>query len=138
MIKSLIILQYEMSSILFLFLFVFYFLGRVWKVNKAAEQKKIKSHMVGRLKLVKLSRLSFKQRPGEILRLLNAWWNLLSCNSPVQVPHTFFFLFFYVCCWDSKNSLDERNVMTHSLSTVLTSCSNWFSFCFYNKKTRRF
>lgn len=64
----------------FLFTCFFYFLGRVWKdQTKLLNRRKV--HLVGPLRRVKLSRLSFEQSPGEVSRLLNSSLNLLDATA---------------------------------------------------------
>lgn len=41
-------------------------------LNKAAEQKEVKAHMVGLSRRVRLLRVSFERSPGEVPRLPNA------------------------------------------------------------------
>ena len=78
--------------------------------DKAAEQKEIKAHLVGPLRRVKLSRLSFEQSPGEVSRLLNSSLNLLNATAQWLL---------YISCRNSEKCLMEKHFI-------------WYLGCLYS------
>lgn len=72
--------------------------------NKAAEHTEIKAHMVGLLRRVKPSRLSFEQSPGKVSRLL---CEILRGKKNVA----------FLCQILRKHLMEERN-LTFSLFQV--------------------